>query len=85
MAFQFFREYPDIVSNWMNDSNYITCCSARDEQHLHSILLKAQEKGIIVSIFTEPDLDGQLTAICLEPSDASRKLCSSLPLALKGK
>jgi hypothetical protein len=85
VAFTFFQEYPDITSKWMLESNYITCCSARDEQHLYYLLTKAQEKGLVHSIFTEPDLGDQLTAICFEPSEDARKLCSSLPLALKGK
>lgn len=35
-----------------------------------------------MSSFYEDDLDGELTAIAIEPSDISKKLLSHLPLAL---
>jgi hypothetical protein len=34
-------------------------------------------------VFTEPDIDNQVTAITIEPSVETQKLCSNLPLALK--
>lgn len=44
---------------------------------------KAIAKGIKVVPFYEPDMDNQLTAICLEPCEQSRKITSSFPLMLK--
>jgi hypothetical protein len=35
-------------------------------------------------VFREPDINNEITAIAVEPSEKSRKLCSNLPLALKG-
>jgi hypothetical protein len=46
-------------------------------------LKKAEERGIKVLAFREPDLENQLTAIALEPTEASRKLISNLPKMLK--
>jgi len=40
-------------------------------------------ENIKYSVFKEPDIDNQVTAIALEPSDLTRKLCSNIPLALK--
>jgi hypothetical protein len=37
-------------------------------------------RGIKYSIFREPDINNQITAITLEPSEASMKLTSSFPL-----
>jgi hypothetical protein len=47
------------------------------------ILERAKQKDILFTTFREPDIDDALTAIALEPGEASRKLCSSLPLAFK--
>jgi hypothetical protein len=57
--------------------------SVNDERELLSIHSKATQQGIKASVFQEPDLNNQVTAITLEPSSDTRKLCSNLPLALK--
>ena len=44
---------------------------------------KAKAKGIQTSVFQEPDIGNEITAIALEPSDTTRRLVSNLPLALK--
>jgi hypothetical protein len=41
------------------------------------------EQGIRFSVFKEPDIDNQITAIALEPGSKSKKICSNLSLALK--
>jgi len=50
---------------------------------LISYAQKASDRGIKISIFREPDLNNEITAIALDPSEASTKLVSNLPLALK--
>jgi len=42
-----------------------------------------QQSNIKYSIFREPDIDNQITAIAIEPSDKTRRLLSNLPLMLK--
>jgi len=44
---------------------------------------KFRENGIRFTAFREPDFDGELTAVAIEPGDLSRKLCSNLSLLLK--
>ena len=80
---QFQYEYPDIAKEWYKTSNYIVNLSAKDINHLELLIEKAFFKGINVSIFREPDFGNEITAVAFEPSDASRKLLSNLPLALK--
>jgi len=80
---QFSHENFDIDRNWFNNSNYIGLLSVSDEEEIIKLMEKAIIKDIKFSIFREPDLDNQITAIVLEPGIKSRKLCSCLKLALR--
>jgi len=80
---QFIFDYPDIAKKWFIESNYLIYLSVQDEKSLKQLISKAKEKGIKVSVFREPDIENAITAIALEPSDATRRITSSLPLALK--
>ena len=80
---EFQKEHTNIYNSWYNNSNYIAFLSVSNEEDLCSLAKKAIEAGIAVSKFFEPDLGGQLTSIALEPCDASSRITSSLPRALK--
>ncbi len=80
---EFIFLHPEIAKDWHQNSNYIACLSAKNEQELESLIVRLEQKNIKYAIFREPDLDNQLTAIAIEPGEASRKSCSSFPLALK--
>jgi peptidyl-tRNA hydrolase len=80
---EFFILYPEIIRNWYHTSNYLINLSVKNETELESLIQKAQSKDIKIAIFREPDLGNQITAIALEPSEATRKLCSSFPKALR--
>lgn len=82
-SLEFFNQYPSISKEWITKSNYIVCLSVKDETELEALSQKAKENNITIVEFREPDLNNQLTAICLEPSIEAKKLCSSIPLALK--
>lgn len=76
-------EHPEINKSWFEVSNYLGLLSVDNEIDLMNLIADAEDKGIKYSIFREPDIDNQITAIALEPGIKSKKLCSSLPLALK--
>ena len=82
-AIQFQYEHPIISKNWYENSNYLIFLTTSDESELIRYLEKAKAKGIHTSVFQEPDIDNEITAIALEPSDTTRRLVSNLPLALK--
>lgn len=82
---EFGREYPDVFLEWQDVSNYIAVLECKDEKELLSLIDRADKKRIRFSVFFEPDLDNEITAIALEPGLESKKLCSSLRLALKPK
>ena len=67
----------------METSSYLVCLSVKDESELQALYDKAIERNIRVVAFREPDFNNELTSICLEPTIETRKLCSSIPLALK--
>ncbi len=83
VALEFFNQYPELAKEWITNSSYLVCLSAKNEKELEALSEKAKERNIIVVEFREPDLNNELTALCFEPTDEARKLCSSIPLALK--
>lgn len=82
---QFHFEYPLFSKEWFLNSNYLVLLSVKDENELILLSQKAIDRGIKVSVFREPDINNEVTAITLEPSIESMKLCSSIPLALKNQ
>ena len=82
-AIDFIFKFPFLSYRWRNRSNYLACLSVKDESELISLIQKLEKDGIRHSIFREPDIENQITAIAVEPSEKSQKICSGLPLALK--
>jgi peptidyl-tRNA hydrolase PTH2 len=78
-----FQHQHEIAKEWHLNSSYLAILSVANEIELHQLIERAQAKEIKISIYREPDLDNQITAICLAPSIQSKKLCSSIKLALK--
>lgn len=70
-------------SDWHKNSNYLINLSVEDELSLRSLSTKLRLHGIKVTEFLEPDLDNQMTAVAFLSNETTRKLTSSLPLALK--
>lgn len=80
---QFTAEHPEIDRLWFDQSNYLGLLSVANETELYQLMEQAQMQGIEFSIFREPDIGDQITAIAIAPGAKSKKLCSKLPLALK--
>lgn len=80
---QFTAEHPEVDRQWFEISNYLGLLSVANEQELHQLIEKAQQLDIKLSVFREPDINDQITAIALAPGARSKKLCSTLTLALK--
>lgn len=83
MAFR--QDHPDCAVKWYTESNYIVILEIENEYKLNELIEKAILRKIKFSIFKESDLDDQVTAVCLEPGDNTKKLCSNLRLALRGR
>jgi hypothetical protein len=81
---QFTAEHPEIDRMWFEQSNYLGLLSVSDEKELTNLIELATAHDIRFSIFREPDVDNEITAIALAPGPKAKKLCSRLPLALRG-
>jgi hypothetical protein len=79
---EFGIQYPEVTKEWYIKSNYLGLLSVKSEQDLLVLAGKASTKGVRISVFKEPDIGNEVTAIALEPSPVSKKLCARLPLAL---
>lgn len=66
------------VRRWMQESNTIVICAVADEAELKDKLATAPG-GVG---FTDPDINGEMTAIALDPGNSSKKECRGLPLFL---
>lgn len=80
---QFQYEHPELAKNWFNNSNYLIFLSVCNEEELKSLIDRAITQNITVSVFREPDINNEITAIALEPCVQSKKLTSGLPLMRK--
>lgn len=79
---QFVEDHPNEDKVWFHASNHLALLSVRNEPGLRRLQDMAEDRGIKVSAFLEPDLGGSLTALAVEPGLESRRLTRSLPLAL---
>jgi hypothetical protein len=79
-ALEFAVTYPELTASWHNASSTLVLLAACDELTLGRLRSDAQARGLHVVAFHEPNLDGALTAIAVEP--AGHRLLTRLPLAL---
>lgn len=80
---QFTEEHPEIDKAWFKASNYLCLLSVNNEDELYSLVCKAKGLDIKVSVFREPDIDNEITAIAIAPGEKTKELCSKLKLALR--
>ena len=79
----FAADFPAAHAEWHRRGQNLVVLQIPNERELLALLESALESDAIdrVSVFREPDLGHQLTAIALDGN--ARKLVSSLPLALR--
>ena len=79
---EFINDYPEIDKEWYESSNYLCLLSVDNENELLLLITKLSKANIRFSLFREPDIGNQITAIAVEPGKHSKRICSSLSLAL---
>jgi hypothetical protein len=80
---QFTADHPEIDHEWYKKSNYLALLSVENEIELMRLLIKAADNNIRWTAYREPDVDGKITAIAIEPGIKSVEICKNLPLALR--
>ena len=81
-AIQFQHEFPQLSKSWIESSNYLVILEVDNEIQLKSLIDKAEQIGICSSVFKEPDLDNQVTAVAFEPGELSKRLLKNIKLAM---
>jgi hypothetical protein len=79
-AVEFTLAYPRLTADWHVSSGVLVLLAARDELDLSRIRADVAAAGLRAVPFHEPDLDGALTAVAVEP--AGRRFVARLPLVL---
>lgn len=82
---EFIFEHTEIAKQWKNYSNTLVMLSTDNENKLRSLIENLISKNVMFSVFREPDLQNQITAIALEPGKISQKICNRIPLALSNR
>lgn len=80
----FAHEFPQQFNDWKQNSNSIICLQVNNEKELDALYQKLS-KLTPVTKFYEPDLNDELTSICLYADKDVRKKVSYLPLLGKSK
>lgn len=84
-AINFTFEHPDRAGPWFRNSNYLVLLEVENENKLKHLIRRCQQLNLAYSVFREPDIGNEITALAIEPSKVSRKLVSNLPLLFKSK
>jgi len=82
VGIDFQYQYPEIAKQWNTTSNYLIILSVSNEEQLLLYLEKCKYYNLKTTIFREPDIGNEITAIAVEPSERTKKLTSKLSLAL---
>ena len=76
-AIQFQHEHPELAKLWYTKSNYLAFLTVANEEELEKLIRKAEAKGISHSVFREPDIGNEITAITFEASNDAKRITSS--------
>lgn len=84
-AIDYVFQHRETAEHWHLNSNYLIYLSTKTEDDLMCLANKLKTLGVDVSIFREPDIDNQVTAISFVSNEKTKKVTSGLPLLLKQK
>lgn len=84
-AINFIFEWPARASPWFNESNTLVQLTVKNEHQLRLLIGNCERHQLCHTVFREPDIGNQITAVAIEPSPLTQKLVSKLPLLLKDK
>ena len=79
-SIQFQHEHRRTAKRWFKHSNYLIFLSVKNVTELTELISLAESNNIKVSVFREPDLDNEITAVAIEPCIKSDELTKKLKL-----
>ncbi len=82
-AIGFTFEHPGRAGPWYHNSNYLIMKEVENEKDLIFLIEKCEENQLAISVFQEPDLNHQITAIAIEPSKTTQRITDKFPLMFK--
>lgn len=82
-AINFIFEHPGRAGPWFHNSNYLVLLELKNEKQLKLLVEKCEYLQLVHTVFREPDIDNQITAVAIEPSPLTQKLVSRIPLLFK--
>lgn len=83
-AIDFQYQYPKIAKKW-HKSNYLVLLSVSDEKELTKYISIFKKFNLKHTIFREPDIGNEITAVAVQPSILLKHICKNLELLLKQK
>ena len=81
-AIDFVFEHPTRAGPWHKNSNTLVMLTVEDIKGLIRLIRKCDYLSIAYTVFREPDIGNQITAICMEPHEEVYKMVSKLPLLI---
>lgn len=84
-AINFIFEHYGRASPWFTSSNTLVQLELKDEKQLKLLIQKCEQLQLYYTVFREPDIGNQITAVAIEPSLVTQKLVSKIPLLFKNK
>lgn len=80
---EFAVDYEGMFKEWREKSAYLCCLSVDNEEDLKNFTKKLDELDIRYSTMRESDLDGQLTALAIQPlpKELHKKLYQKIKLS----
>lgn len=81
-AIDFVFEHPTRAGPWHKNSNTLVMLTVEDTRGLLRLIKKCDYLSIAYTVFREPDIGNQITAICLEPHPEVLKMVEKLPLLI---
>ena len=81
-AIDFVFEHPTRAGPWHKNSNTLVMLTVKDTRGLIHLMRKCDYLSLAYTVFREPDIGNQITAICMEPHPEVYKMTAKLSLLI---
>jgi peptidyl-tRNA hydrolase len=80
-AFEYAMAHTLATREWFDKSTYLVLLSVPDKESLYE--LSYEFDGMYHSVWHEPDMNDEMTAIAIGPSDKASRILANFPLTLR--